>query len=128
MLYRFSSPQRKDIVVFYPPDEAVICSPNQPLPIRDAYIYRIIGLPGETIEIKNQQIYINNQPLTENYIQEELNYSLPSLSIPSNSYFVLGDNRNQSCDSHVWGFVPRENIIGKAINIFFPLARAGAIK
>ncbi|MDY7013777.1 MAG: S26 family signal peptidase [Cyanobacteriota bacterium] len=68
------------------------------------------------------------QALAENYIQEAPNYSFPSITIPSDSYFVLGAHRNQSCDSHIWGFVPRENIIGKATNIFFPVGRAGAIQ
>jgi signal peptidase I len=121
--YHFTDPQRGDIVVFRPPDEAIICSPNQPLPIRDAYIKRVVGLPGETIEVNNAQVLVNGNPLPENYIKDAPNYPFPSITVPDDSYLVLGDNRNQSCDSHVWGFVPKPNIIGKAVVRFWPLSR-----
>lgn len=121
--YHFSNPQRGDIVVFRPPDEAIICSPDQPLPIRDAYIKRVVGLPGETVEVNNGQVWVNGKPLPENYIKDAPNYPFPSITVPDDSYLVLGDNRNQSCDSHVWGFVPKQNIIGKAVVRFWPLSR-----
>jgi signal peptidase I len=124
--YHFASPQRGDIIVFTPPNEAIICSPNQPLPIKDAYIKRVIGLPGETVEIKEGKVFVDDKPLTEDYIKDTPNYPLPPVTVPNDSYLVLGDNRNQSCDSHVWGFVPKENIIGKAVVRFWPIDRLNA--
>lgn len=121
--YHFKNPQRGDIIVFRPPNEAIICSPNQPLPIKDAYIKRVIGLPGEKVEIEDGQVRVNGKVLPEDYIKDAPNYPLPTIAVPENSYLVLGDNRNQSCDSHVWGFVPKENIIGKAVVRFWPLDR-----
>lgn len=121
--YHFTKPTRGDIVVFHPPNEAIICSPNQPLPIKDAYIKRVIGLPGEKVEVKDGKVRVNEKPLSENYIKDAPNYPLPPITVPQGSYLVLGDNRNQSCDSHVWGFVPEGNIIGKAVVRFWPLNR-----
>lgn len=96
--------------------------------IKDAVIHRVIGVPGDKVEVKGGKVYINNQPLEENYIEEAPDYQLGPVTVPANSYFVLGDNRNNSFDSHYWGFVPRENIIGKATKRFWPPERMGAIK
>ena len=84
----------------------------------------MIGLPGETVEVKRGQVYINGQPLQEDYIAEAPQYQWGPVKIPARHYVVLGDNRNNSYDSHYWGFVPRELIIGKAISIYWPPERA----
>ena len=137
--YRFGNPQRGDIVVFIPPDH---------LQTDDAFIKRVVGLPGDTIEIRlDDGIYVDGERLDESYV-----YALPTrgISYPSNitilgelreyplngessfnapivvpddHYFVLGDNRNNSQDSHVWGFLPRENIIGRTFVRFWPFNR-----
>ncbi|MBP0016981.1 MAG: signal peptidase I [Cyanobacteria bacterium SBLK] len=126
--YLFRQPKRGDIIVFTPPDNAIRCNPAQPqtLPIKDAYIKRTIGLPGETVEVKDSRVYINERPLEEDYINGLPLYRVPPVVVPEDRYFVLGDNRNESCDSHVWGFVVKDNIIGRAGFRFFPLNRIGS--
>jgi len=120
--YRSQAPQRGDIVLFSPTE--ALKQQN----FKDAFISRLIGIPGDKVEVKGGKVYVNNQPLEENYIEEAPDYQLGPVTVPANSYFVLGDNRNNSYDSHYWGFVPRENIIGKATKRFWPPERSGAIK
>ncbi|MBV6622574.1 MAG: signal peptidase I [Rivularia sp. (in: Bacteria)] len=117
--YDFSSPQRDDIVVFNP--TKTLHSENY----HEAFIKRLIGLPGETVEVNNGLVYINGSPLKENYIEAKPNYKFGPVTVPNDSYLVLGDNRNNSYDSHYWGFVPRNKIIGKAIVRFYPFNRVG---
>ena len=107
--YWFHSPKRGDVIVFHSPQ-----NPDQDI------IKRVIATPGETVEIKGGKVYIDGRPLEESYIAEEPRYNLPPQQVPEDSYFVLGDNRNQSSDSHVWGVVPRENIVGKAWICYWP--------
>jgi signal peptidase I len=121
-IYRFQDPQRGDIVVFAPTRTLQQQNFNQ------AFIKRIIGLPGDTVEIKGGQVYVNEQPLQEQYIQESPKYQFGPVTVPPDSYFMLGDNRNNSYDSHYWGFVPRSKIIGKATKRYWPLDRTGAIE
>ena len=115
--YEESTPKRGDIIIFNPVSE--LREQNYTLP----FVKRVIGLPGEIIEIKNGKVYINNQPIAEDYIAEPPKYTSNPSKIPENSYFVLGDNRNNSYDSHYWGYVPKELIIGKAVSLFFPPSR-----
>lgn len=121
LTYQFRVPEQGDIVVFSPPETL------QNQNIHDALIQRIIGLPGDKVQVKGGQVYINDQPLTEEYISDKPQYEWGPMVVPPNSYFVLGDNRNNSYDSHFWGFVPRENIIGKATQRFYPFDRAGSL-
>lgn len=117
--YRFHTPQRADIIVFNP------TAPLLKLNVRDDLIKRIIGLSGEQVQVKGGQVYINNQPLPEDYIAVKPNYTWGPAIVPPNSYLVLGDNRNQSYDSHYWGFVPSDHIVGRAVVRFWPLNHAG---
>ncbi|MGA7935639.1 MAG: signal peptidase I [Kovacikia sp.] len=119
--YHFKDPQRGDIVVFSPTDTL------EKQNFHDAFIKRVIGLPGETVEVKGGRVYVNGQPLSENYIKEIPDYHWGPQTVPQGSYLVLGDNRNNSYDSHYWGFVPREKIIGRAIVRFWPVDRVGEI-
>lgn len=120
--YNASLPQRGDLVVFNPTPAL------RRQKFQDPFIKRLIGLPGETIEIKpNDGVYINRERLQEDYILEPPDYSYGPVTILENSYFVLGDNRNNSYDSHYWGFVPREFIQGKLIGIFCPLERQNVL-
>lgn len=84
------------------------------------YVKRMIGLPSEEIEIRNHKIYINGEPLYEEYLAEVPYYDYPKTKIPEGHYFMLGDNRNLSYDSSSYGFVPKENLKGKVIYRIFP--------
>ncbi|MEQ8753539.1 MAG: signal peptidase I [Coleofasciculus sp. G1-WW12-02] len=119
--YNFRQPQRGDIVVFSPTE--ALKQQN----FKDAFIKRVIGLPGETVEVKGGRVYVNGQVLREQYIEEEPEYSYGPVTVPEDNYLVLGDNRNNSYDSHYWGFVPRKNIIGRAIVRFWPINRVGEV-
>lgn len=110
--YRFESPQRGEIIIFKPP-----------FPTDRNYIKRIIGIPGDKIQIINSLVYVNDEKLEEPYIEYRSYENLSLITVPENSYFVLGDNRPNSSDSRYWGFVPRKNIIGKTWVLFWPLNR-----
>ena len=121
--YYLNSPQFGDIIVFTPPSQLQEIGYGAD----QAFIKRIIGKPGQIIEVKNGRVYIDNEPQFERYIAEEPHYQLSPVKVPDNSYFVMGDNRNDSNDSHVWGFLPKENIIGRAVFRFWPIERFGRI-
>ncbi|MBE9168422.1 signal peptidase I [Pleurocapsales cyanobacterium LEGE 06147] len=119
--YDFGSPQRGDIVVFNPTETLKEQNFNT------AFIKRVIGLPGEKVEVKQSKVYVNDVPLAENYLNAAPNYQWGPVIVPPDSYLVLGDNRNNSYDSHHWGFVPRNDVIGRAIFRFWPLNRIGEL-
>jgi signal peptidase I len=109
--YMFQSPQRGDVIVFHDPQD----------PSQD-FIKRIIGLPGDNIDINATDVRVNGVLLDEhNYISKPQNYVAKSWKVPANEYFVLGDNRPISDDSRIWGYVPKDYIIGKAIFVYWPL-------
>lgn len=122
--YRFRPPERGEIVVFSPPPVLQEYGFEQD----QAFIKRVIGLPGNTLQVQGGVVYIDGQPLQEGYIAAPPEYELPLLKIPADSYFVMGDNRNNSNDSHVWGYLPRANIIGRAVLRFFPFNRFGSVE
>jgi signal peptidase I len=121
--YKFHSPSRGDILVFQPPTKLQILGYDK----NQAFIKRAIALPGETLAVRDGMVYINNRPLVESYLAEPPTYNLQPITVPEGNLFVMGDNRNNSNDSHVWGFLPIDNVIGRAIFRFFPFDRIGGI-
>ena len=135
-----NTPRRGDIMIFYPPFVKLKTTPWSIFSrltgffCKDvAYIKRVIGLPGEKIEIKQgnngaYKVYINDTPLDEEYIMSEYHYDkckenmfCGPFIIPENNYFMMGDNRGSSLDSRFWGPLPKERFIGRAVFVFWPL-------
>jgi signal peptidase I len=96
-------PQRGDVIIFQAPTET-----------NEDFIKRVIGLPGDTLEVKNGAVYVNGVKLDEPYVAQEPTYTMPKTTIPAGDYFVMGDNRNHSNDSHNGWLVARDEIHGKA--------------
>ena len=109
LAFRIGDIHRGDIIVFHYPQD----------PSQD-YIKRIIGVAGDVVDIHDQTVYVNNQALVEPYLMAEPLYN-GEWTVPPNDLFVLGDNRNESSDSHSWGFVPDANVVGRALVIYWPL-------
>jgi len=114
--YKIRSPQRGDVIVFHPPRDP-----------KEEYIKRVIGIPGDKIEVAGGRVYVNGQPIQETYIAAQPTYS-GSWSVPENAVFVLGDSRNNSSDSHNWGPVLLNEVIGKAVLVYWPPAQWGIIE
>ncbi len=108
LAYTLGKPVRGDIIVFR-------STTTDDLDL----IKRVIGLPGDQVDIRDRQVLVNGQALNEAYINADPNYS-GQWHVPEGYLFVLGDNRNDSSDSHVWGFLPQQNVIGKALLIYWP--------
>jgi signal peptidase I len=109
LTYQFTEPGRGDIIVFhYPPN-----------PEQDPYIKRVIGLPGDHIIVRENEVLVNDVRIAEPYLESTTRQG-GEWSVPPNSLFVMGDNRNNSSDSRSWGVVPLENVIGKALVVYWP--------
>ncbi len=121
--YNFHAPQRGDIVVFSPPAQLQ----RQGYKPEQAFIKRIVGEAEHTIAVHNQLVYIDGQALKEDYIAESPAYDLNPIQVPPQTVFVMGDNRNNSNDSHIWGVLPDHQIIGRAVFRFWPLNRIGLV-
>lgn len=116
VILKFTGIKRGDIIVFTPP-----------VPSTDDYLKRVIGLPGETVEVKDGQVYINGEPLAEDYLAEAIRYKYGPVTVPEGKVLVLGDNRNYSEDSHRWGMLDQSAIHGRAWLRYWPLNRAGTL-
>lgn len=116
LAYKLGEPKLGDVIVFqYPHD------PEQ------EYIKRVIGTPGDRIVISEKRVYVNDQLINEPYIKAPPIYE-DEWIVPDDSLFVLGDNRNNSSDSNKWGFVPLENVIGKAVFVYWPPDKLGVVE
>lgn len=117
-VYRFEKISRKDIVVFW-----------YPLDPSKSYIKRVIGVPGDVVEIRDGRVYVNEKQLDESYLIPDYidrrNY--PPVYVDAGHYYVLGDHRNQSNDSRMWGLVPEKYIYGKAVFRYWPVSKMGTI-
>jgi signal peptidase I len=125
--YRFHRPKTGDIIVFEPPESLQKQLQLQGYGKDQAFIKRVIGKPGEVVSIENGKVYLNKKPLDEKYIAEPPDYKWGPKKVPKDQLFVMGDNRNNSNDSHIWGFLPQKNVIGRACFRFWPFNRIRAI-
>ena len=116
IVYTFQEPGRGDVIVFHPPNNS-----------REDYIKRVIALPHDIVGIEEGIVYVNGSPLDEPYIEDAPRYTLEEYEVPENNYFVLGDNRNHSNDSHNGWVLPRQNIIGKVWVAIWPPNEWGVI-
>ncbi len=116
VIYNFREPQRGEIIILYPPVQ-----PDE------QWVKRLIGLPGDIIEVKNHQLYVNHIPLVEPYIKEAPIYTYGPFQVPAGHYFVMGDNRNNSMDSHYNWTVSHDKIVGKAWLRIWPLSFFGGV-
>ena len=115
--YWFEEPQRGDIIVF-----------KYPLDTKKSYIKRCIGLPGEKIEFRNNQLYVNDVLTEQPYLVEGVvTEDFGPVYVPEGEYFMCGDNRGNSADSRVWGFVEKNLLIGKAQLIYWPIDKMGSL-
>ncbi len=112
----FHAPQLGDVVVLIPPVE-----PSK------MYVKRVMGRPGDTVEVKNEQVYVNGMPLKEPYIVHLPTYTMAPVKVPPNQYFVLGDNRSNSNDSHFGWFVSRNKIVAKVWLVIWPPSSWGLV-
>jgi signal peptidase I len=120
-VYRFhiGDIDRGDMVVFWYPRD-----PSK------SYIKRVIGVPGDRVEVDHGNVFVNGKALHEDYVPEEYRdeVSMPAKVVPENEYFVLGDHRSSSNDSRSWGTVPRQYIYGKAVLVYWPLDKIGLLR
>ncbi|MGZ6387116.1 MAG: signal peptidase I [Ktedonobacteraceae bacterium] len=110
-VYLFHAPERGDVIVFH-----------YPLDTTRDFIKRIIGLPGDTITVNQTHVWVNGVELKEPYVSNSVNPTGHTWKIPSNVFFVMGDNRPVSDDSRDWGCVPKDYIVGKAVAVYWPLS------
>lgn len=114
--YWFGQPDLGDIIIL-----------RYPLDPNTYYVKRIIGRPGDTVEVRDGKVFVNGRPLAESYIMAAPDYLYQKQIVPPDDYFVLGDNRNNSSDSHAWGMLPASDVVGKAVLSYWPPKRWGLV-
>ncbi|NMO22493.1 signal peptidase I [Pyxidicoccus fallax] len=121
--YRLHPPRAGDVVVFEPPPELVRSGDLR----GHSSIKRVIALPGQEVRVHDGQVFVDGRPLHEPYVAKAPTYEWGPARVPEDMLFVLGDNRNGSSDSHVWGALPMRSVTGRAWLRFWPPARVGAL-
>jgi signal peptidase I len=118
---------RNEIVVFNPPQtfRDIVTGYGDPGKAKEALIKRIVAVENDKVEVKGGKLYVNDQAQDEPWTAEDAEYRFGPVSVPGGSVLVLGDNRNHSLDGHVWGFLPKENVIGRAVFVYWPPWRVG---
>lgn len=122
----FAPPRRQDVLVFRPPArfwEELGRRPDR----RVVLIKRVVGVAGDVVEVRRGSLFVNGERQDEPYVTERAGYRLPAQTVPPGCVFVLGDNRNASFDSHVWGSVAVENIVGRAAARYWPPSKIGRV-
>ncbi|MCZ7661853.1 MAG: signal peptidase I [Thermoleophilia bacterium] len=116
-IYRFSEPERGDVVVFHPPTAP-----------QEDYIKRIVAVGGQTVAVHDGKLYVDGEPQDEPYVKNpSINGTFPEREVPEGSVFMMGDNRNQSGDSRVFGPVEESRILGKAFMVYWPPGKIGGL-
>ena len=118
---------RNEVVVFNPPEtfKEMVRNYGDPGKANEALIKRIVAIEDDVVEVKGGKLFVNGQKQDEPFIAEDPEYRFGPVSVPKGSVLVLGDNRNQSFDGHIWGFLPKENVIGRAVFVYWPPWRIG---
>lgn len=120
---------RQEVVVFNPPQmfrEMIVGDYGQSAArAKEALIKRIVAIEGDEVEVKQGKLYVNGDEQEEPFTAEDANYEFGPIKVPSDCVLVLGDNRNHSLDGHIWGFLPKQNVIGRAVFIYWPPWRVG---
>lgn len=115
VIYHFKDIERGDIIVFNPPEAAGLDTDTP-------YVKRVVGLPGDTVAVEDGKTYVNGEEFVVEQIKDPPFYTYREQTVPGGMLFVLGDNRNSSMDSTRWGFLPVENVIGRADVIYWPIS------
>ena len=116
--------ERETIVVFYPPQQLIDAGYAK----NSALIKRLVGLPGDKLEVQKGKLIRNGKEIKESWLRGPMNYEMKEVTIPKHYLWVLGDNRNNSLDSHLWGYLPEEKVIGTAIWRYWPINKFGPIR
>ena len=118
---------RNEVVVFNPPEtfREIVTGYGDPGKAKEALIKRIVAVEGDKVEVKGGKLFVNGDMQDEPFVAEDAEYQFGPVTVPTGCVLVLGDNRNHSLDGHIWGFLPRENVIGRAVFVYWPPWRLG---